>query len=141
MTIINWKVGKKKLSNFQEKLPFLQITNGIFYENTWNLHRWFKNDWFWTIFIGVTLYKITVLIKFDHVEKVRKTKESEALWKAQKTQKTWVWTVKKLMRGVREASKNIDQRTLIKLVHQSPAKMNEIYRLKGKRIPPLFDPK
>ena len=119
----------------------------------------------------MTLYKITVVIKFDHTEKVRRTKESQALWKAQKTQKTWeveekakwddfwwierlwaimgtevyreprVWTVKKLMRRVREASKNIDQRTLIKLVHQSPAKMNEIYRLKGKRIPPSFDPK
>ena len=119
---------KKKLSNFQEKLSFLQISNCIFYENTWNLDRWFKNDWFWTILIEVTLYKITVLIKFDHAEKVRKNKESQEL-ETQKTQKTWeaeekvkwddlwwierlwaimrteiyrkprVWTMKKLMRG------------------------------------------
>ena len=51
-----------------------------------------------------------------------------------------VWTVKKLMRRVRETSKNIEERSLIKLVHQSPAKMNEIHRLKGKQIPPSFDP-
>ena len=29
------------------------------------------------IFVGVNLYKITVLIKFDNDEKVRKTKESK----------------------------------------------------------------
>ena len=46
-----------------------------------------------------------------------------------------VWTVKKLMRRVREPSKNIDQRTLIKLEHQSPAKMNEIYRFERKANP------
>ena len=134
-TISNNKECEKNLSNFQEKLSFLQISNGIFYENTWNLDRWFQNEWFWTILIGVTLYKITVLIKFDHAEKVRKNKETQSLWKAQKTKKTWeteekakwddlwwierlwaimrtesyrkprVWTVKKLMRGFEKSAR------------------------------------
>ena len=44
-------------------------------------------------------------------------------------------TIKKVMRRVREASLNTTEKTLTKLVHQSPARMHEIYKRKGGRIP------
>ena len=44
-------------------------------------------------------------------------------------------TIKKVMRRVREASVNVSEKTLIKLVHQSPARMHEIFKQKGGRIP------
>ena len=44
-----------------------------------------------------------------------------------------------VMRRLREEVKNTDPKTLIRLVHELPAKMNEIYRLKGKKIPSNFD--
>ena len=40
-----------------------------------------------------------------------------------------------LMRRVREAARNIAPETLIKLVHELPARMQEIYKQKGKKIP------
>ena len=36
---------------------------------------------------------------------------------------------------------NTDPDTLVRLCHDLPAKMNEIYRLKGKKIPSNFDPR
>ena len=45
-----------------------------------------------------------------------------------------------VMRRVREECLNMEESTLIKLVHALPAKMNEIYRLKGKKIQSTFDP-
>ena len=45
-----------------------------------------------------------------------------------------------VMRRLREEVANTDPNTLIKLVHEIPARMNEIYRLKGKKIPSDFDP-
>ena len=50
-------------------------------------------------------------------------------------------TIKAVMRRVREASLNLKPETLIKFRHQFPAKMNEIYRLKGKKIHSSFDPR
>ena len=44
-------------------------------------------------------------------------------------------TIKKVMRRVREASLNVSEKTLIRLVHQSPARMHEIFKQKGGRIP------
>ena len=46
-----------------------------------------------------------------------------------------------LMLQLREEVKNTDPKTLIRLVQELPAKMNEIYRLKGKKIPWNFDPR
>ena len=40
-----------------------------------------------------------------------------------------------LMRRVREAARTIAPETLIKLVHELPARMQEIYKQKGKKIP------
>ena len=45
-----------------------------------------------------------------------------------------------VMRRVREAVNNVKSSTLTKLVHALPAKMNEIHRQKGKKIPNNFDP-
>ena len=50
-------------------------------------------------------------------------------------------TIAMVMRRVREAVAKISPTTLTKLIHALPAKMQEIYRLKGKKIPPSFDPK
>ena len=44
-----------------------------------------------------------------------------------------------VMRRLREEVRNTDPKTLLKLVHEMPAKMNEIYRLKGAKIPSNFD--
>ena len=44
-----------------------------------------------------------------------------------------------VMRRLREEVRNTDPATLTKLVHALPAKMNEIYRLKGAKIPSNFD--
>ena len=41
-----------------------------------------------------------------------------------------------VMRRVREAVRELDATTLTKLVHEMPAKMQEIYRLKGQKISP-----
>ena len=49
--------------------------------------------------------------------------------------------IKGVMRRLREEVKNTDPKTLTRLVHALPAKMNEIYRLKGKKIPSNFDPR
>ena len=46
-----------------------------------------------------------------------------------------VWCIK------REEVRNTDPKTLTKLVHEPAAKMNEIYRLKGAKIPFNFDPR
>ena len=46
-----------------------------------------------------------------------------------------------VMRRLREAVRSTDARTLTKLIHDLPAKMHEIYRLKGKKIPSNFDPR
>ena len=46
-----------------------------------------------------------------------------------------------VMRRLRDEVKNTDPKTLIRLVHELPAKMNEIYRLKGKKILWNFDPR
>ena len=46
-----------------------------------------------------------------------------------------------VMRRLREEVRNTDPKTLTKLVHELPAKMNEIYRLKGAKIPSNFDPR
>ena len=46
-----------------------------------------------------------------------------------------------VMRRLREEVRNTDPKTLIRLVHDLPAKINEIYRQKGKKIPSNFDPK
>ena len=40
-----------------------------------------------------------------------------------------------VMRRVREEFQNLKPETLTKLMHALPAKMKEIYRLKGKKIP------
>ena len=45
-----------------------------------------------------------------------------------------------VMRRIREAVRETKPETLTKLVHAMPAKMNEIYRLKGKKIGSSFDP-
>ena len=47
--------------------------------------------------------------------------------------------IKGVMRRLREEVRNTDPKTLMKLVHDMPAKMNEIYRLKGAKIPSNFD--
>ena len=44
-----------------------------------------------------------------------------------------------VMRRLREEVRNTDPKTLTKLVHALPAKMNEIYRQKGAKIPSNFD--
>ena len=45
------------------------------------------------------------------------------------------------MRRLRDEVRNTDPDTLVRLCHDLPAKMNEIYRLKGKKIPSNFDPR
>ena len=45
-----------------------------------------------------------------------------------------------VMRRLREEVRNTDPKTLTRLVHELPAKMNEIYRLKGKKITGNFAP-
>ena len=45
-----------------------------------------------------------------------------------------------VMRRLREEVRNTDAKTLTKLVHALPAKMNEMYRQKGAKIPSNFDP-
>ena len=50
-------------------------------------------------------------------------------------------TIAAVMRRVRDECREMKESTLTKLVHELPAKMNEIYRLKGKKIPATFDPK
>ena len=45
------------------------------------------------------------------------------------------------MRRLRDEVRQTDPKTLIRLIHDLPAKMNEIYRLKGKKIPSDFDPR
>ena len=49
--------------------------------------------------------------------------------------------IKGVMQRLRVELKNTDPKTLTRLVHALPAKMNEIYRLKGKKIPSNFDPR
>ena len=49
--------------------------------------------------------------------------------------------IKGVVRRLREEVKKTDPKTLTRLVHALPAKMNEIYRLKGKKIPSNFDPR
>ena len=49
--------------------------------------------------------------------------------------------VKQLLNRVKESHKNLQVKTLTKLCHQMKAKVNEIYRLKGKKINPTWDPK
>ena len=44
-----------------------------------------------------------------------------------------------VMRRLREEVRNTDPATLTKLVHTPPAKMNEVYWLKGAKIPSNFD--
>ena len=46
-----------------------------------------------------------------------------------------------VMRRLREAVRNTDPNNLIELIHELPAKMNEIHRLKGQKIPSNFDPR
>ena len=46
-----------------------------------------------------------------------------------------------VMRRLRTEVRNTDPKTLTRLVHNLPAKMNEIYRQKGKKIPSNFDPR
>ena len=46
-----------------------------------------------------------------------------------------------VIRRLREEVRNTNPKTLIKLVHELPAKMYEIYRLKGAKIPSNFDPR
>ena len=46
-----------------------------------------------------------------------------------------------VMRRLREEVRNTDPKTLTRLVHELPAKMNEIYRLKGKKISGNFAPR
>ena len=46
-----------------------------------------------------------------------------------------------VMRQLWEEVRNTDSKTLTKLVHELPAKMNEIYRQKGAKILSNFDPK
>ena len=50
-------------------------------------------------------------------------------------------TISAVMRRVRDECRALDEKTLTKLVHELPAKMNEIHRLKGKKIPANFDTK
>ena len=45
-----------------------------------------------------------------------------------------------VMRRLRETVRTTNPDTLTKLIHELPAKMNEIYRLKGKKIPSNFNP-
>ena len=45
-----------------------------------------------------------------------------------------------VMRRLREEVRQTDPKTLPKLIHELPAKMNEIHRLKGKKIPSNFNP-
>ena len=46
-----------------------------------------------------------------------------------------------VMRRLRDEVRNHDPKTLMRLCHELPAKMNEIHRLKGKKIPSNFDPR
>ena len=46
-----------------------------------------------------------------------------------------------VMRRVREASLKLTAETLTKMRQAFPAKWNEVYRLKGKKIPSTFDPR
>ena len=39
-----------------------------------------------------------------------------------------------VMRRVREECRSFDEKTLTKLIHELPAKMNDIRRLKGKKM-------
>ena len=50
-------------------------------------------------------------------------------------------SIKGDMRRLRDEVRNTDPKTLVRLVHDLPAKMNEIYNQKGKRIPSNFDPR
>ena len=45
-----------------------------------------------------------------------------------------------VMRRVAKAVRETDPNLLTIMIHQMPAKINEIYSLKGKRIPPNFEP-
>ena len=49
-------------------------------------------------------------------------------------------TIAAVMRRVREECRSFNEKTSTKLIHELPAKMNEIWRLKGKKIPADFDP-
>ena len=51
--------------------------------------------------------------------------------------------IRGVMRRLREEVRNTDPKALpvTRLVHELPAKMNEIYRLQGKKIPGNFDPR
>ena len=46
-----------------------------------------------------------------------------------------------VMRRLRDEVRNTDPNTLIRLCHKLPAKMNEVFRLKGKKIASNFDPR
>ena len=46
-----------------------------------------------------------------------------------------------VMRRLRDEVRNTNPDTLVRLCHELPAKMNEIYRLKRKKIPSNFDPR
>ena len=46
-----------------------------------------------------------------------------------------------VMRRLRDEVRQTNPNTLIRLCHELPAKMNEIYHQKGKKIPTNFDPK
>ena len=48
--------------------------------------------------------------------------------------------IEAVMRRLRDEVRNTDPNTLVRLCHELPAKMNEIYQQKGKRIPSNFDP-
>ena len=45
-----------------------------------------------------------------------------------------------VMKRLRTEVNKVTQRTLIKLVHDMPTKMQEIYRMKGEKIPGNFIP-
>ena len=46
-----------------------------------------------------------------------------------------------VMRRLRESVRNTDAKTLTKLIHELPAKMNEIFRVKGTKILSNFSPR
>ena len=46
-----------------------------------------------------------------------------------------------VIRRLRDEVRNHDPKTLMRLCHELPAKMNEVHRLKGKKIPSNFDPR
>ena len=90
--------------------------------------KMFQNRWFWLIF-NCCSFK-------SPMAKLGRSKMSQDVYREPRPMH-----IDAVMRRVREASLKLTAETMTKMRQAFPAKWNEVYRLKGKKIPSTFDPR